>query len=163
MNNISLDNATDTVFIHVDAIAPAHTLAAAGVGGAVGGGGGGSSTGAGTTGEAQPLPNPGAPGGTGAPAGGPLNFLLPIMLGFFGLIIVMQIMGGRKEKKMREQMLSSLSKHDRVQTSGGMIGTIVELKDDQVTLKVDESNNTRITFLRSAVTGILKSDPTKAA
>ncbi len=103
-----------------------------------------------------------APGGQnaqqqGPPPANPFGFMLPFLLGIFILFIFMSIFAGRKEKKRREQMLHSLTKHDRVQTTGGLIGTIVELKDDEITLKVDESTNTRIRFARSAVTGVLKS------
>ena len=52
--------------------------------------------------------------------------------------------------------------HDTVQTIGGVIGSIVEVKNDSVVLKVDESSNTRITFSRSAIQQVLNSD-TKSA
>ena len=51
--------------------------------------------------------------------------------------------------------MSAIKKHDRVQTIGGVIGAIVEVKPDEVVLKVDESSNTRITFARSAIQQVL--------
>lgn len=79
-----------------------------------------------------------------------------LMLGVFVFMILMTTMSGRKEKKRRAQMLSDLGRYDRVQTAGGIIGTVVELHDDEVTLKVDESTNTKIRFSRSAVQAVLK-------
>jgi len=109
----------------------------------------------GTTG--QPL-GPANPQATPPPPGG-LGYFLPIMLGLFLFMIVMSIMGSRKEKKKRAELLASLAKYDRVQTTGGMIGTIVDVKSDEVVIKVDESTNTKIHFARSAVQSILKKGP----
>ena len=53
-------------------------------------------------------------------------------------------------------MLSSLEKGDKVQTAGGIIGTITDLKDTEVTLKVDENTNTKMKFARSAVSTVLR-------
>ncbi len=106
-----------------------------------------------------PLVPSGTPGGGG---GGtqqppPGSGLLPMLLfGFLIFMVLTMVMSGRKEKKKRNELLSSLAKHDKVQTAGGMIGTIVELKGDEVVLKVDESTNTKIRFSRSSVTAILK-------
>lgn len=103
----------------------------------------------------------GKPLGTG-PAGGqppsPMGgtgFLFVIGLVFL-LMILMQVFAGRKEKKRREALLSSLRRHDRVQTIGGVIGSIAEVRDDEVVLKVDEATNTKIRVARSAVTTVLK-------
>jgi preprotein translocase subunit YajC len=105
----------------------------------------------GTTGE----PAAAGPGGGPAPQspfGG--QFLLVMVLLLVGMI-VFSIFGQRRERKKREAMISAIKKHDRVQTIGGVIGSIVEVKSDQVVLKVDESSNTRITFARSAVQQVL--------
>ncbi len=56
-----------------------------------------------------------------------------------------------KQEKKRVQMLSSLKKGDRIQTIGGILGTVVESRDDEVIVKVDETSNTKITFSRSAI------------
>jgi len=97
-----------------------------------------------------------APGGaTPAPSPFGSQFLL-ILLALFGVMIFMQVMAGRKEKKKRQELLSSLARHDRVQTVGGIIGAIAEVRPDYVVLKVDESTNTKIRVARSAVQQVLK-------
>ncbi len=48
-------------------------------------------------------------------------------------------------------MVQTLKKNDKVRTIGGIIGTVVDIKDDEITLKVDESNNTKIKIAVSAV------------
>jgi preprotein translocase subunit YajC len=102
--------------------------------------------------------NGAAPGGTGGGAGrgsafGP-EFLI-LMLGLLVVMIVMSMTGQRRERKKRNAMLSSIKKHDKVQTVGGVIGSIVEIKPDFVVLKVDESSNTRITFARSSIQQVI--------
>ena len=64
----------------------------------------------------------------------------------------------RAEKKRRADLMAGIKKNDRVCTIGGVLGTVVNVKDDEITLKVDESNNTKITFQRSAIARILHSD-----
>ena len=48
-------------------------------------------------------------------------------------------------------MVQGLEKNDRVRTIGGILGTVVDIKDNEITLKVDESNNTKIRVLTGAV------------
>jgi len=106
-------------------------------------------------GEALPTATPGTGEGA-APAASPLGTsFLPIMLGMLVLMIVFSMFSGRKEKKRKKEMLASLKKHDMVQTIGGAIGSIVEVKPDTVTLKVDENSNTRVTYARHAVASVL--------
>ncbi|MCP3902725.1 MAG: preprotein translocase subunit YajC [Planctomycetes bacterium] len=105
---------------------------------------------------------PGAAGGGGAAPGNPFGsqfmlFALVILV----VMIVVSTIGPRREKKRREAMISAIKKHDRVQTVGGVIGAIVEVKPEFVVLKVDESANTRITFARSAIQQVLSSKETK--
>ncbi len=66
--------------------------------------------------------------------------------------------GPRREKKKKKQMLAGLSKNDRVVTIGGVIGTVVEIKDNEVVLKVDESSNTRMRFSRNAIQGVVSEE-----
>ena len=48
-------------------------------------------------------------------------------------------------------MIQTLKKNDKVRTVGGIIGVVVDVKDDEVTLKIDESNNTKIKVVASAI------------
>lgn len=93
-----------------------------------------------------------APNATSRPGGSMLIWLLPLALVFF-----MLSMGGRKEKKKHAKLMAALSKGDKVKTVGGILGTIVEVRDDEVVVKVDENANTRLHFARSAIQAILES------
>ena len=99
----------------------------------------------------------GAPGDGGAPgAAAPVgpNFMV-LLIPAIGFLLLMSIMGGRKEKKRRKQ-LETISKHDRIRTRGGIIGSVVEAKGGQIVIKVDEGKDTRITLDRQYVDAILQ-------
>ncbi len=79
------------------------------------------------------------------------QYMLPVIM--IGLLLLFVLMGRkpRKEEKKRQEMLANLKKGDRIVTIGGIKGSIVEMRDDEVVVKVDESSNTRIKFVRSAI------------
>ena len=57
----------------------------------------------------------------------------------------------RKKQQEHKRMVESLEKNDKVRTIGGIIGTVVDVKGDEVTLKVDEATNTKIKVVVSAI------------
>jgi preprotein translocase subunit YajC len=93
-------------------------------------------------------------GNPNAPGIGSMLFPLVLMGGIFYFILIRP---QSKEKRRRADMLSGMKKNDRVVTIGGVLGTITSVRDDEVTLKVDESNNTKITFSRASIQRILGS------
>lgn len=80
------------------------------------------------------------------------------------LLVLMLVMlfilfrGPRKKQQEHKKMVQSLKKNDKVRTIGGIIGTVVDIKDDEITLKVDESNNTKIKVAPSAIGRNLSGD-----
>jgi len=94
------------------------------------------------------------PNGTGGPTGGGRGFGSYQFI-FLGLMFVMMYFilfrGPRKKQQEHKKMVQTLAKNDKVRTIGGIIGTVVDVKDDEITLKVDESNNTKIKVLPSAI------------
>ncbi len=69
----------------------------------------------------------------------------------FVLMYLILFRGPRKKQQQHKQMVQSLQKNDRIRTIGGIIGTVVDIKDDEITLKVDESNNTKVKVASSAI------------
>jgi preprotein translocase subunit YajC len=82
-----------------------------------------------------------------------LGPLLPMLLIFAALYFIVLRPAQKRERMQREALLTNLKKNDRVLTSGGMIGIVASVgdKDDELTIKVDESSNVRIRVLKSAI------------
>ena len=89
------------------------------------------------------------PGG----AGGSSAVLTQVVFfaAIFGIFYFLLIRPQQRQKRDRERMLSAIKKGDRVVTSGGLIGTIVGINEQTVTLRV--ADTVRVECLRSAVTG----------
>lgn len=118
---------------------------------------GGSSTGAGkatATTSADGASLEGEPGDAPLSGMGGMEPML-IILVVFGGIILFSVFGQRKEKKRRARMLSAIKKNDSVQTIGGVIGSVVEVKNETVVIRVDDRADTRMTFSRAAVQQVL--------
>lgn len=80
--------------------------------------------------------------------------LLPIIL-VMVLFIWMSSRTRRRQEQQKKDMLSAMKRGDRVQTIGGILGNVVEVRDDRILVKVDESNNTKVWFARSAIHRVL--------
>ena len=72
------------------------------------------------------------------------------------LMIVVSGRQRKKQEKEREEMLSAMKKGDKVETGGGIIGKIVKMESDTVTLLVDEKKDVNITFRKSMVRQVIK-------
>ena len=73
---------------------------------------------------------------------------------------IFMIKNKKSQENTRKGMLNQLKRGDRIQTIGGILGTVIEAKDDEVLVKVDESSNTKIRFARSAIHKVLESPKT---
>jgi len=101
-----------------------------------------------------------APGGTPITATtqadkpfNPSSFILPILLVL--MLYLFLFRPKSKEAKQQKAMLESLKRGDRVMTIGGLIGSVVEVRGDEVVLKVDESNNVKERYVKSAIQKVL--------
>ena len=103
-----------------------------------------------------------APAG-GVPANDPvgsLNFLfLPIAL--FALFYFIMIRPQRREQAKHQALLAELKKNDRVLTSGGIFGVVtnVNREANEVTIKVDETTNTKLRVTLSSIARVLSEEP----
>ena len=88
------------------------------------------------------------------PPSGMENYLLPVLLGGVVLMWIWMGRGRRKQEAKRKEMLSNLKKGDKIVSIGGIIGTVIEAKPEEITVKVDETNNVRMKFARWAIRGV---------
>ena len=104
-----------------------------------------------------PAGPPAQPGGAGKSASGVPNIFFGLMLAMVVFYIFMFRGQGRKKKELAK-MIQGLKKNDRVQTIGGILGTVVSAKDHEIVVRVDETNNTKMTFMRQSIQRVITGD-----
>lgn len=82
------------------------------------------------------------------------------MLLMFAVFYFFLIRPQQKKQKQRTSMLGQIKKGDKITTIGGLHGTVVELTDDTVVIRVNDT--TKMTFERSAVNTIVSAAPAAA-
>jgi preprotein translocase subunit YajC len=102
----------------------------------------------------QPAVTSGADAGGGAGGGAPaqscaLNALMMVGIGLFTYFFL--IRPDQKRREEQEALVKSLQKGMKVRTSGGILGEIVSLTDDEVQLVIAEK--VRINVLRENISG----------
>jgi preprotein translocase subunit YajC len=80
--------------------------------------------------------------------------VMPIVF-IFTIFYFLLIRPQQKKQKEHTKMVSELKKNDEVVTNGGMHGTVVNVKDTTLILKVDE--NVKVEINKSAVAYLKKS------
>lgn len=91
------------------------------------------------------------PQGSSAP--NPLVNLFPIFL-IFIIFYFLLIRPQQKKELTHRKMLETLKKNDEVVTTAGIYGTVVNVKDKTVVIRVDD--NSKIEFDKSAVSQIIR-------
>ena len=86
-------------------------------------------------------------------------FMFGVVFLIFWLIVIRP---QKKQEQQRKEMLSNLKKGDQVVTQGGVVGKVVSIKDNRVTLKIDENSNSKATFLRHAIINVLNQNKEKS-
>jgi preprotein translocase subunit YajC len=103
---------------------------------------------------AQVTSAPATNGSQAQPQGSPMSLLVMFVI-FIGIFYFIALRPRQKEQKKRDQMLKAIKKYDKVMTIGGIIGTVMEVREDEIIIKVDDNSNTRIKFTRSAIQRII--------
>lgn len=84
------------------------------------------------------------------------NYMFLIMIAVLGVYMFFIMFRGPKKKQQEHQkMVKSLSKNDRVRTIGGIFGTVLDVRDDEIVLKIDESTNTKMRVSPQAIATVL--------
>ncbi len=83
--------------------------------------------------------------------GGPGQQTMIMMVLMFGIIYLMMIRPQQKKQRETDAMLKALRVGDRVRTTGGIRGEIMDLTDTEVTLLIAEK--TKINILRNYIMG----------
>jgi preprotein translocase subunit YajC len=89
-----------------------------------------------------------------APVAGVNLFMMMALM--FVIIYFIMIRPEQKKQKKRLEMLKNIKKGDKVLTSAGMIGTVGNIKDDTLMVKIAE--NTVVEFTKSAIATVLSDE-----
>ncbi len=89
-----------------------------------------------------------------AAAPGPLAMLAPFAMMFL-IFYILVFRPQSKTRKAHTLMVKNLKKYDEIVTNGGLFGTVVIVKPDAITIRVDE--NVRVNIEPSAVSRLVKS------
>ena len=87
--------------------------------------------------------------------------IVPIGLMLVALFVFVILPQRRRERTQREAIMNNLKKNDEVVTTSGIIGIVANIKDHEVTLKVDESSNVRLRVLKSSIMQIMPKEGVK--
>lgn len=87
----------------------------------------------------------------------PIVNLVPLLL-IFVIFYFMLIRPQKSKEKEHQKMLAGLDKNDDVVTTGGIHGTIVNVKDKTVILRIDE--NVKMEIEKSCIAYVKKPQTT---
>ncbi|MGH7354083.1 MAG: preprotein translocase subunit YajC [Candidatus Rokuibacteriota bacterium] len=86
--------------------------------------------------------------------GGQLYSFVSMMAVMFAIVYFLMIRPQQKQRQERERMLGALKRGDRVVTTSGIFGTVTQLSDHAVTLRV--ADQVKLEFERAAVARIVE-------
>jgi len=92
--------------------------------------------------------------------GGFLSGMLPALIAIVVMFWFLMIRPERRRQKQHQSMLEGMKKNDRVETIGGIRGTVtnVQRETDEITIKVDETTNTKLRMRIGAIARVVTDD-----
>lgn len=91
---------------------------------------------------------------------GPFYLMIGMtMLMFWFLIIAPE----RKRAKQKQKLIDNLKKNDRILTSGGIYGTVANVKpgEDEIVIKIDDDKDVKVRVTKSSIAAVLASKEEK--
>ncbi|HEX6066656.1 MAG TPA: preprotein translocase subunit YajC [Longimicrobiales bacterium] len=85
--------------------------------------------------------------------------MLPFLIQLVAIIFIFYFLLIRPQRKLaqkHQQVLANLQRNDEVVTEGGIVGTVIHMEDDRVTLRTGE--NTRIVVMRAKIARVLSGE-----
>lgn len=85
--------------------------------------------------------------------GNPVNLLMLAVMLFFFIVIWPQQRQAKVQQLAHEKALAGMKKNDRIITSSGIHGVIIQANSDEpvITIRIDENTGARLTVNRDAV------------
>ena len=93
-------------------------------------------------------------------ASNPIIGFLPILV-IVGIFYVLVFMPMQRQKKQQQQMLKDLQNGSVVLTTGGIVGTIVTINNDDTLILRVKPDNLKLQFARSSVSTLVPPEGSK--
>jgi len=90
-----------------------------------------------------------APSGQGGSGLSVLLFQVALIFGIFYFLIIRP---QRRQQERHKRLLAALQKGDHVITSGGIVGEVLHLKENEITIRSGES---KLVVLRTNITNVV--------
>ena len=100
-----------------------------------------------------------APGPAGGSGGSQLMPTLVMFAAMFAIFYFLMTRPQQRQKAERERMLRAIKRGDRVVTTSGLFGTVTNLSDTTVTLRV--ADQVKLDFERGAVARVVEAQSDK--
>jgi preprotein translocase subunit YajC len=93
----------------------------------------------------------------GTPAGNPILGFLPLLL-IIVIFYLLVFMPMQRQRKKTQQMIANLQNGNTVLTSGGIVGTIVSVNNDDTLILRVRPDNIKLQVSRASVTGLVQEE-----
>jgi len=93
-------------------------------------------------------------GSSGSQGGGSSMYSLIFIVLIFAIFYFLMLRPQQKKQKEHLEMISSLRKGDKVVTNGGIYGTVSDVKDHMVVLKI--ADDVKIEVVKNAVAAVVE-------
>lgn len=100
----------------------------------------------------------GSSGGSEGPRGSGMGMLV-LFAGLFFIWWFLYLGPQMKRQKQKQKMVDALKKGDRIVTRGGLVGTVLSVKEKEKIVVLRLGENVKIEVVRNAVEGVLKDEP----
>jgi preprotein translocase subunit YajC len=94
-------------------------------------------------------------GGQGGVMGGPGGLVITMLI-IFAIFYFMMIRPQMRKDKERKEMINNVKSGEKVMFSGGILGTVTNVKEHTFTIKI--ADNVKIEVARGAVAKVLDKD-----
>jgi preprotein translocase subunit YajC len=91
------------------------------------------------------------------PSSNPILGFLPLIV-IVGIFYVLVFMPMQRQKKQQAQMLKDLQNGNVVLTTGGIVGTVVSINNDDTLILRVKPDNIKLQVARSSVSGLVKEE-----
>ena len=97
-----------------------------------------------------------------ASGGASMVFTIVWLVVLFGIMYFLMVRPQKKEQKRLQTMLSNMEVGDRVVTTGGFYGVVIDMTEEDVIVEFGNNKNCRIPMRKQAIAEVEKAEEASA-